>query len=1098
MKGQVQRMRLGAGVALLVLLLSLGGAAAQAATAAANGGPVVGRVTSPGGYPLPLGTVVRLFDPDGANLRGTAQPDPATGSFNFPLLPNGLYVLKAVAPVESGYTQSLPKVISIINLPLNAGDLALTTPQITGVVSGPGGAAVPAEVLVHLGDGRVLQAVPAPAGNYAIGGLPAGSYALQAFPTGNDPLWKSVPAPVVVANGQPAQTVNLQLRPAQLWGTVREAGGRPVAGAKVLAAAGSGEPAGDLSNAQGFWAIGGLAAGSYRLGALPPWPTSGLLPPEPVTVTLPGAPNPFALVFGTPPKRVQGVVRTNSGAPVLHAQVLAHRVNAPGHAAVVSAADGSYQMQLGAGLWALSVQPISDTLPADWVFANPPQLVFFQHDNQPENRVQDFTVLSADSAVIGSIQMPDGSPPPFTVTVALRTDEGVGRHVDTLPGDGSFRVSVPSGGYKLVVHPHHPGYVGPLVPPVVAPANSQADLGILKLLARDAVITGTLNVGGAPLAGIPVTAWREGTPGSLHTASGPDGRYALAVAEGAWHVQPAPGPLQPYLYTGPGQSATLAAGESLGNVDFTLLAANATIVGTLVNEQGAPVNDASGWAVARQAGTPAVHNGAPVENGRFALRVPAGTYLVRVDLPAGGRYTSAVERQVTVPAGGQVEVSLVVQVKNARISGALWNSRSEQVVSGVRGIAAAWAGENWAAAPVDPGNGTYRLDVSAGLWRLNYRIEPQAGYVKSGGPVNVAVQAGQTVIAPLPVLAADGRLRGLALDPDGNPLEGAVVLAQGLEPRLQEVRVEGRSAADGSFGLALPAGRYRLGAAFPQAGWIRPVERVVDVPPGGVLDGQDLQFLRPDAEISGNLLVAGAPHGGQVQVWAWSSQGGFSGGRFDVAAGPDGAAGSYRLPASAGAEWRLRAIFETETAYWLGQAQADLSGGSASQDIRLEGPFPKPAPVVVTFDPAQPQHIELADGTHIFIPAGAMPVDGPVTLRVVPLAGLPSERSANVFRFGYAFLASGVDGEPVEAHFNQDVVISFQYDEQDLQRQHLSEQWLRPAYYSTTGQRWTYPESFVIDMQANRVLLQIDHFTDYALVSEEIFSQYLPVTVRTH
>jgi hypothetical protein len=125
-----------------------------------------------------------------------------------------------------------------------------------------------------------------------------------------------------------------------------------------------------------------------------------------------------------------------------------------------------------------------------------------------------------------------------------------------------------------------------------------------------------------------------------------------------------------------------------------------------------------------------------------------------------------------------------------------------------------------------------------------------------------------------------------------------------------------------------------------------------------------------------------------------------------------------------------------------------------------------------------------------------MPVEGQVTLRVVPIATLPHQQHANVLRYGYSFLATDEHGEPIEAHFDQDVVISFVYDETDLLRQNLVENWLKPAYFSTTTNRWTFPQSYVLDTLANRVVMMIDHFTDYALTGEEAYSVYLPLTVR--
>ena len=348
-------------------------------------------------------------------------------------------------------------------------------------------------------------------------------------------------------------------------------------------------------------------------------------------------------------------VTTNTNQPVFHAQILARRVSLPGQAQALSQADGSYQLKLAPGLWALTVQPVEDTAPADWVYTLPPQFVFFRHDNLPEAREQDFEVTLADATVSGVVTLPEGGTPPFTVTVALHSDEGVGRKTSIDPMDGSFELRVPNGRYKVAIHPQDPGYVGPIVEPVALPPEGTLDLGSLSLLRRDAVISGTISSSGAGVSGIPMAAWRAGAPGALKTTSGPEGLYALAVAEGQWHIQPAPGPDQPYIYTGEGEDVDILAGGTAPDVDFELLETDATISGILVNPAGEPVEDASGWAVASQAGNPAIHNGAPIENGVFTIHVPAGTYHLIAELPAGGKYTSTGQRQVTVVSGGQID-----------------------------------------------------------------------------------------------------------------------------------------------------------------------------------------------------------------------------------------------------------------------------------------------------------------------------------------------------------------------------------------------------------------------------------------------------------
>lgn len=1096
---QMARLKRMALVLFGVLVLTvLGGTLALAMT---TGGAISGAVTSPNGYPLPTNTVVKLFTAGSDTLVGQGIADVNDGSFSIGPVPNGLYVLKAVPPVASTLTQSEPVPVSVLGGAVSGITLNLTRPQIEGTVFAPDGTTpVTATVAVFVGSHMLVQAVDAPDGVFAIGGLPAGGYALVASPATDNPYWKSAPLPVSVISGM-TQTVSLTLTDAQLYGWTKDSLGNPVRNAEVVAVRRiSSFPiarASDRSSAGGFWAIGGLPNGSYLLGAASPFNRHDLIPPTVQTVTIPSGDNPYTLTFGTSQKIVAGSVMLHQAGtgnlPVQHALVSAHRVDRYGTAQTFTDGSGNYQMQLSAGLWAMTVKPVSTTVPANWVNPKPPQLIHFKQDTSAENKTQNFTVLAADATVIGLVILPGGTAvlpvDPFTVTVALFNNEGIGRHTEVQIGD-PFTVTLPSGGYKVVVHSSNSRYMGPVLDPIFVPANGTYDLGAIALVEKDAAITGTVTDGSAGVEAITIAAWRDGTPEILRTESSADGSYILPVVAGDWHVRPAPSPAQAYLYLGESKSVAIAAGETVTNVDFALNTADATIIGVLVDETGNPVPDVDGWAKATDTTNPTIHNGAPIESGAFTIYVPGGTYRVAAHPAGGSPYMSAGERDVTVLAGGTETITLTVKTEDARIAGALWNPRTATAVTGVDGAVGAWWQNNWAADRIDPANGTYSLNVSAGIWHLGYRIDPDSNYVKLRNTINVPVASGQTKVVPLPVVEKDAAFTGTVLAPNGSPLAGALVAAHGIHTN---VTLHARSADDGSFRLAVPAGRYRLGAAGGDPAWLNPVEIEATVGAGKTSGGHTLQFQTPDATLNGTLSISTGGLNGNALVWAWSEDGGFVKSRFPITA----SAGSYSLNVISGTVWHVGAAFETDTQFWATRQRVKVTGSSVTLNLTLEGPHNKPAPVVVTFNAADPQRIDLRDGTHIFIPAGAMPVTGTVTLRVVPIATLPNQRHApNIYGYGYAMLATDSTGQPIESHFNQDVIISFGYDEAELARQGIFEPRLKPAYFSTTTNSWSFPDSYAVNMADNIVTMQIDHFTNFVLTADAPETVYLPLVMK--
>ena len=1094
MKAEKARLKGLSLVAVLVMVLTTVG------VAQAQGGAITGTITLPGGGLPPVGTMVKLFEPGEWDAFGQANVDVGTGNFSLGPVTNGLYVIKAVPPTGSRYAQSEPVPVSVFNAAVDVGTVALTNPEIFGTVTAPDGVTpAPAGVWVHTGSGTVVQWTEAPGGAFLVGGLPAGSYGLRASPITDDPYWRSLLEAVTV-NGY-TQTITLTLSAADLYGTAVDPLGNPVPNAAVYARRVEGHlQHRDRTSGSGYYAIGDLSPGTYRLGAEPPWYEGALLPSVPLTVTIPGAAPPYTLTLRAPPKVVTGTVKTNTGVEVHRAQVVAHRLDKSGRAEALSEPNGEYALRLSDGLWALTVKAISTTVPPAWVYPNPPQLVHFQHDPEPEEKQVNFVVLTADAHVVGAVDLPGGGTAalPLTVTVSLHSDEGIGRRaiVELAAGavSGTFDIAVPHDGYKIWVAPSNPRYMGPIVEPIRVPPNGIYDLGTLTLLERDAVITGTVtDEGGAGVAGVPVSAWRPGAPGGARGITGPSGQYMLPVVAGRWHVQPSPGPNQPYIYVGPGARVVVLPTATVSDVDFSLITADATIVGLLMDEGGNPITDAEGWASATHVLTSTLQNGAPIRAGAFDIAVPGGTYQVAAHLPAGSPYMSTGERMVHVGAGDTATVTLRVKEKDARIVGALWNPRKEDVVEGVDGGVMAWSGGNWSATAIDPGNGTFTMSVASGLWHLGYRVDPQSGYVGLVHHKNVPVASGQTVPVPLPVAERDGIITGTVLGPGGAPLAGAKVVADGIGAVVDNLWLTTHSDRNGGFRLRVPHGVYHLGATIGVTDSIKPALRRVSVDAGSVTGGHVLQFRQPDATISGTVSIStNVGISGTVLIWGWAEDDAFVKARV----GLTNSVGAYDLDVISNTTWHLGAVYETASQYWLAREHVVLGSSGATQDMVLTGPYPKPAPVAVTFDASLPQRILLADGTHIYIPAGAMPVEGQVTLHIVPIATLPHQRHANVYRYGYAFTAVDGEGQPITEHFNQDVVIGFSYEEQELWRMGISEHFLKPAYFSTTADEWTFPESYVVDTEINRVVMQIDHFTDFALTGTPAVWVFLPVVLR--
>ncbi len=1076
-------------LALVVLIALLVGvmaftAVTQASPSGPNANLITGTVTNPGGGLPPANTRVYLISPPNKTF-GAAQVD-GSGNFNLGPVPNGNYILQAQAP-DSGFTPSLPYSLLMTGVPQNVGVLALINPSLTGAVFAPDGATPTTAQVALFKDGYPIQSSTAVSGSIELGGLLTGTYGIQAFPLANDPYWKS-PRQDITITGGVSQSIDLTLRDVQVAGVVADPSNIPVPGAAArVFGLTTLTYRRDKTNAAGYFAVGDLPDDTYLLVAEPPWNAAGLIASQIVTFTVPPSFNDVGTVkLRSAPKTLSGQVETNTGTPVENALIVANRLDEPGRRTTLTQADGSYLLRLSGGVWAVTVRPTDSSNPADWLFNLPPQLIQFDKNLMPEAKTLDFTVLTADSTVTGQINLPAT---PMTATVSLRSSEGVGRSTLADVNTGVFTLTVPNGPYKLIINPFDPNYAGPPPQTIQAPVSSTLDLGLIDLVPRDATISGAvLDENGDGVEGARMVGWTRVYQGA-QTRTNPDGSYALAVTAGDWLVKPHVPPELPYVYTGTAVSVTIASGQTITGADFTLTAADNTLIGQLVDSDGRPVN-ARGWASANSADGPV--KGAPIVGGSFMLYLPDGSFNVGVNLSPDADWLAGNPQPVSVSGGETVSMSFSLLPQDATLFGALYDPRADEAVTGVNGRAFAYNPFASVSDDINPLNGVAELNLSAGLWALGYGVEPASGYVPIDHQKVAPLQSGQTLGTKLPVVRRNSWITGTVTAPDGSPLAGAVVAADGQGDVIGQVTLRAETDENGDYRLPVPYGTYLVRAAYDSdQNWLNPVILTVEAPRGGAAGNTDLQFRESDVTLSGTTSISTTARlaDGRVHIWAYSSRGAAT--KTEAALGD-----TYTLNLHSNATWYIGAVVEVGNNFYVTRQTVVMGNSNETLDLALTGPYAKPGPAVIAFDASEPVELALADGTQIYIPAGAMPVSGTVTLYITPIATFPNQHHARLYKYGYAFIATDETGAPITSNFNQNVFIRFSYDEDELFRLGLREKYLKPAYYSTTTQSWTIPESYVVDADENLVTMQIDHFTDFSLLNGSFFEVFLPMVVR--
>ncbi len=885
----------------------------------------------------------------------------------------------------------------------------------------------------------------------------------------------------------------------------------------------------------GQFSFSNLGTGTYNLEFRPPWDSQGLVSPNRRTFTIAtdgdshyfdgtsegvgcsgGTDCHAKIVFENANNTIAGTVLKADNTPVTNGRIEAFKEMGMGFMETSTDSNGFYTLKVGAGRWMVNPQPNygNDPSQIDWTYNKAPTRISFDNNDVPgASSSAHFTVQVANCSVTGTVEGPNGIPINNIdqyVYVSVWSREGGGNGNNVQP-DGSFNLKVPEGSYGLNINTWHSDYGSPqMVNFTVEDSNQDGscdgyDAGTINLLTKNSTIAGRLiDTNNQPVQNFRVSAWQSNNSGWAEATTDSNGNYSLSVTAGTWviSIMSDPGMMSggyqqgtTYIYDGNPVEVTVTDSQTSSGNNFTLKIADATINGRLVDSNGDTLTSVEmGYAFVENGSDnngpgPMMYSslGAPVQNGTFTLKVPAGTYNINVGTPPGAGYCTGTSQEVTVLSGGTASVQIAMTATNGTISGYLKkNSDNGQTITGVMADIFGHSGTvNFSMASVNPSDGSYSMSVCPGDWYIGYWIDPSLGYMSQPPSNNkIVVTANQTVTKNIIAKQADATISGAVTDPNGSALGNAWVSVDtrsnqsvGSFSRDEMFFNGSMTDYDGTYSINVPSGTtYYVEAHLPpgSGSYINP-DRIAVTPTSGQTVSVNLQFKQADSTLTGTVTQNGSPK--SAFVTGWSEDGGYS---STVANG----AGSYSLSLTSGENWHIKAMYENGTSFARSdEVVISPLAGSNTQNLDLSNTGTMPDSVTVTFASTNQKTITLSNGTTINIPAGALATSGNVTVVVTPKSQLPNQSLANPINFGYAISALDSNGASISNNFNSNVTIVIPYTESDLTALGITEDDLLAGYWDTTTNSWRTASNISIDKDNNTVTISINHFTDFAIFS---------------
>lgn len=1092
---------------------------------AASEGTVTGIITEPNGTTPIANVSVTLHS--GNWMYSTYKTTGSDGSFSFTSVPAGTYKLEIYVYSTTYFAPDAQTVTVAADATTSLGTVAMLNPNVFGKVTSPDGTAVVpnASVTIHNGDWSINKWMSTDSNGVFKTALSTnGSYTLELWtystdysrPDNQTITYSGTPLYFDGTNGsEPIKTIN----PAMRGKVMLTDGATPAQWANLtLMDSNKMGVQWASTDSNGRFKLDAVATGTYTLKVFPPYDKSGLVGPDPMTVSLTkGAVDITYLnepiVLSEAKKTITGTVSRTNGQRVTDGNVYAYQYYGGGYGSTTIGSDGTFTLKLGSGEWFVSIYPSWNNGIPDWTYTGSPKKVSFTKSNAvEESATLSYSVLSFTATLKGRVTLPDGSSPSMAdyASVSAWSDGGGGNWAQ-VGSDGSFSMKLPPGTFNVSLYSSSTVYGTPAIPPITLKDDETFDLGTVKLLNKDSTITGAVrDTSGRGIANQSVSAWREGGNGWGWVQSDSNGNYSLPVVSGRWCVNAYPSwdPAQTYVATDEPQCVDVGTKTTKADVNFTFAVADATVAGSLLDENGKTASSVYGWLEVRKTTSATgmfryMGVGGSISSGTFSVKVPAGTWNICPSIGYSGDYSVGDCQAVTV-AAGETKSGLTFSLvpNNATVTGS-FKDASGKVLTDVFGSVNAQRtnGNSWLWSSVE--NGTYRLKGAAGTWRVSCWVDQATSaqyYLAGACDADVTAVANDTVTHDIVLQTADASVTIKTVDPDGNPVPNAFVSIDTSFGKTKTVSYDMYGSwfnrnkytdQNGSLTLKVPSGTYFVSATLPtDFGYINPDRSVVTTSaddPATVT----LKFQKPDAVITGQVTVDGTAAAG-VSVYASNDDGGFAETTTD-------ADGTYRLPVITDT-WDIVVASEdkdSNVGYREGQEVEVSQAGTVKADTialgdsKTEAAVTLPDAVSVTAATNAQIVVNTDNGASLTAPANSIASQNvTVAVTITPTVMAPdtsTDALENPIVYDVTIRQqSGQNAGQEITNLPSDITLTLPYDEDAVAEDGIEEKDLTVKYWDDAADTYRSVKTVSVDEDANTITATVNHATKFAIVSRPV------------